>query len=124
MARVQMSVYVTEEVAARLRDASGVAGVPMGRHVGDMLESLIDSVEYVSVKLAEARRQPAEALSRVRAIDSALQLGGGLDAVVDASPAARGARGRTASAASSPPSNTGATLAHPVPGRGATRAKN
>lgn len=120
MKRVQLSVYVTPEIAERLRLASDVAVVPVGRHVGDMLESLIDSVEFVSTKMAEARRQPAEALNRVRAIDDALAIDLRGRAGAPSSTAMTGqaepvaarpqrGRGRTATGSAIPPSNTGVT---------------
>lgn len=127
MKRVQMSVYVTPEVADRLRAASEVAVVPLGRHVGDMLESLIDSVEYVSSKLADARREPAKALSRVRAIDNALGVearqgrDGGLQPGVEAGVARPDARphggGRTSGRATPPSSNTGVNTPKRNPSR-------
>ncbi|KVC54842.1 hypothetical protein WI72_17065 [Burkholderia ubonensis] len=119
MKRVQMSVYVTPEVAERLKASSKVASVPLGRHVGDMLESMLDSIEYVSVKMAQARRSPAEAFSRLQALDTALEAdvsrsrarGGASVKEGAASAAARphGHGGRTAAEAAHPPSNTGVT---------------
>ncbi|WP_020207146.1 hypothetical protein [Cupriavidus sp. WS] len=67
-----MTVYVTPEIAERLRESSQVAGVPLGRHVGDMLGSLVDSIEYVSGKMAELRRSPGVAVDRLKAIDATI----------------------------------------------------
>jgi hypothetical protein len=122
MKRAQMTIYLTPEVADRLRLASEVAGVPVGRHVGDMLESLIDSVEYVSGKMAEARREPAKALNRVRAIDNALSVDvrqkTGVTAAGPAVARPQG-RGRTSAGSATPPSNTGVTSTSArCPGRG------
>lgn len=72
MKRVQMTVYVDADIAQRLRESSQVAGVPLGRHAGDMLGSLIDSIEYVSAKMAEIRRSPSAGLAKLKAIEEAV----------------------------------------------------
>jgi predicted transcriptional regulator len=69
MAKTQMSIYVTEEIAQRLRKLAEEMGAPVGRHTGDMLEALIESAQFITDRMVEAKTEPALAMRKLKAMD-------------------------------------------------------
>lgn len=74
MAKVQMSIYVTQDIAQRLRSLAGQVGAPVGRHTGDMLEALIESAQFITEKMVEAKTEPMLAMKKLKAMDKKMAL--------------------------------------------------
>ena len=69
MAKVQMSIYVTPEISERLRKMAAEMGAPVGRHTGDMLEALIESAQFITDRMVEAKVNPSLAMKKLRSMD-------------------------------------------------------
>lgn len=120
--RIRTTITITPEVHEVFSRMAETSGMSLGRCIGEWLEDTIEGAQFVSSKMAEARRAPAVVMREMQGI--VLGLGDEVNAVAEhmrreAAARASAAPGSRRLAPSPPSSNTGGKVTTTKPKRGA-----